>query len=73
MSELDKKLLLLVQEPWLIGLLTFQALLLGSVIVFRKSWNYNLIVLILAGKLPVCCDSHLLDPTLLDALSNLKC
>ncbi|KAK9909857.1 hypothetical protein WJX75_008468 [Coccomyxa subellipsoidea] len=37
------------QEPWLIGLLAFQALLLGSVIVFRKSWNYNLIVLILAA------------------------
>ncbi|BDA42922.1 probable transmembrane protein 18 [Coccomyxa sp. Obi] len=37
------------KEPWLIALLAFQALLLVSVIVFRKSWNFNLVVLVLAA------------------------
>lgn len=38
------------QEPWLLGVLALQALLFLSVIVFRKHANYNLFVLILAGK-----------------------
>ncbi len=40
-----------MQEPWLIALLALQALLLISVILFRKSWNFNLVVLVLAGML----------------------
>ncbi|EIE24446.1 hypothetical protein COCSUDRAFT_61871 [Coccomyxa subellipsoidea C-169] len=36
-------------EPWLIALLAFQALLLVSVIILRKSWNYNVGVLVLAA------------------------
>ncbi|CAL8467438.1 g6976 [Coccomyxa elongata] len=39
------------KEPWLIALLALQALLLISVIVFRKSWNFNLVVLVLAAGL----------------------
>ncbi len=41
---------MMAQEPWLAGLLAFHLLLLLSCIAFRKSWNYNFAVLLVAGE-----------------------
>ncbi len=64
--------LFLMQEPWLLALLAFQALLLVSVIILRKSWNYNVAVLVLAGTLPLLltCLSLSLGPDTSTALGK---
>ena len=39
-----------LQELWIIGVLASHLLLLLSVLVFRKSWNLNLIIMVSAGE-----------------------
>ncbi len=59
-----------LQEPWIIGLLACHLLLLVLVLVFRKSWNLNLVIMVSAGELlPLCAFSrppsmHSNNPTL---------
>ena len=42
---------LAAQEPWIIGLLATQCLLLVLVLVYRKNWNLNMVIMVAAGKL----------------------
>lgn len=52
-----------MQEPWLIALITFHVLLLVSVVTLRRSWNFNLFILLAAGDVVarfdfVCSAKH---------------
>ena len=47
-----------LQEPWIIGLLASHLLLLVLVLVFRKSWNLNLIIMVSAGTFLLTCIQH---------------
>ena len=42
---------LAAQEPWIIGVLATHCLLLVLVLVFRKNWNLNMIIMVAAGML----------------------
>lgn len=44
-----------LQEPWIICLLATHLLLLIMVLVFRRSWNLNLIIMVSAGMPSALC------------------